>query len=92
MVRRGTLMTIVQNKTDHQIQLLGFEALQKELGIVGFIRFMQQFDSGNGDYVNDRQKWQQHYNVDTLAEAIKTSATKKTNPYQKMTLKKSKSV
>ena len=69
-------MTLVQNKTDHEIQLLGFEALKKELGIVGFIRFMQQFDPGSGDYVNDRQKWQQHYDVDTLVEAIKTNTTK----------------
>jgi hypothetical protein len=74
MVRGGTLM--IQNKTDHEIQLLGFQALKKELGIVGFIRFMQQFDSGNGDYVNDRQKWQQHYDVDTLVEAIKTNTAK----------------
>ena len=70
-------MTIIQNKTDHEIQLLGFEALKKELGIVGFIRFMQQFDLGRGDYVNDRQKRQQHYDVDTLVEAIKTSTTKR---------------
>jgi hypothetical protein len=70
---------MIQNETDHQIQLKGFEALKKELGIVGFIRFMQQFDSGSGDYVNDRQKWQQHYDVDTLMEAIKTSTTKQSS-------------
>ena len=64
-------MNLVQNRTDNQIRLLGFEALKKELGIVGFIRFMQQFDTGSGDYVNDRLGWQQAYDVDTLADAIK---------------------
>jgi hypothetical protein len=32
---------------------------------------MQQFSSGEGNYVNDRHEWQQHYTVDTLVEAIK---------------------
>jgi hypothetical protein len=64
-------MNLIHNQTDNQIRLLGFEVLKRELGVVGFIRFMQQFDLGSGDYVNDRQEWQQAYTVDTLAEAIK---------------------
>jgi hypothetical protein len=63
-------MNPVKYKTDHQIRVLGFQVLQKELGIVGFIRFLQQFDSGSGDYVSDREAWQQPFTVDTLSAAI----------------------
>ena len=63
-------MNMVKDKTDHQIRLMGFQVLQKELGIVGLIRFMQQFDLGSGDYVNDREAWQKDYTVDTLTAAI----------------------
>ncbi len=51
-------MKLVNNETDHQIRLLGFQALRRELGIMGFVRFMQQFDTDTGDYVKDRQEWQ----------------------------------
>jgi hypothetical protein len=63
-------MSPVKYKTDHQIRLMGFQALQKELGIVGLIRFMQQFDLGSGDYVKDREAWQKDYTVDTLTATI----------------------
>ena len=63
-------MNPVKYKTDYQIRIMGFQALQKELGIVGLIRFMQQFDLGSGEYVNDREAWQKDYTVDSLSAAI----------------------
>jgi hypothetical protein len=64
-------MKTVCNKTDHEIRRLGFQVLSRELGVIGLLRFMQQFDKGEGNYVIDRHQWQQHYTVETLAEAIK---------------------
>ena len=64
----------LEHTTDQQIRVLGLQALKKELGITGLIRFMQQFDLGSGDYVKDREEWQKDYTVDTLAEAIKKSS------------------
>lgn len=64
-------MSVVNYKTEHEIQQLGIEALRKGIGVVGLIRFMQQFDKGRGDYVKDRQNWQKEYTVDTLLEAMK---------------------
>ena len=58
-------------KTESEIQQLGIEAIRKGIGVVGLIRFMQQFDKGYGDYVKDRQYWQKDYTVDTLVEAMK---------------------
>jgi hypothetical protein len=57
-------------KTDYQIQQLGFQVLIKELGIVDFIQFIQLFDTGTGDYTQDRTQWQSMYTVDSIAQAI----------------------
>ncbi len=64
-------MNKVNYKTENEIQQLGIEALCKGIGVVGLIRFMQQFEKGHGDYVKDRQDWQKDYSVDALVEAIK---------------------
>ena len=60
----------VMKKTDAQVRILGLQAVQRELGIVGLIRFMQQFEQGEGDYTHDREAWPADYTVDTLAAAI----------------------
>ena len=63
-------MMSVMNKTDAQVRVLGLQAVQRELGILGLIRFMQQFERGEGDYAHDRDAWQNDYTVETLAAAI----------------------
>jgi hypothetical protein len=60
----------INQKTDYEIRKLGFQSLNKELGHVGALHFMQQFTYGEGNYVEDRQQWQQHYSVESLAQAI----------------------
>ncbi|MBP7652291.1 hypothetical protein KA977_02645 [Candidatus Dependentiae bacterium] len=42
--------------TQNEIKRQGFNALQKNLGISGFIKFIQQFDLGDGDYTKERKK------------------------------------
>lgn len=37
-----------------QLRQRGIEALVQALGAVGMVRFLQQFDQGNGDYTRDR--------------------------------------
>ncbi|MBF0237159.1 MAG: hypothetical protein HQM12_05580 [SAR324 cluster bacterium] len=62
---------LTSDKSDHQIKLLGIEAIKNELGVLGLIRFMQQFDTGSGNYTEERHEWQDHYTVDSLIQAIK---------------------
>jgi hypothetical protein len=64
-------MNALNYQSDYQIQQSGLEVLHKNLGVIGFIRFMQQFDKGYGNYVEDRQVWQQEYSVDQLIKEIK---------------------
>ena len=57
-------------KTEQEIQQLGIEVLHKGLGVSDFIRVMQQFNKGSGNYVEDRQEWQKHYSVNQLIKEI----------------------
>lgn len=57
-------------KTDYEIQKIAFEMLNAKLGIANFIRFIQQYDKGYGNYTKDRDSWQKDYTVDSLFDAI----------------------
>ena len=53
-----------------QIRIAGMEALARELGIVGMVRFLQQFETGHGDYSKDRHKWLDDQAMDTVVRRI----------------------
>jgi hypothetical protein len=40
--------------TGEQIWLRGLAALRRELGRAGLVRFLQQFETGSGDYTRQR--------------------------------------
>ena len=40
-----------------QIRTAGMRALARELGWVGMVRFLQQFEMGDGDYTAERHEW-----------------------------------
>lgn len=61
----------INHKTDQEIRLQGFRALRNELGITDFIRFIQQFEQGSGDYTKERKQWQQNYTVDNVLQMMK---------------------
>jgi hypothetical protein len=56
--------------TPQQIREAGMEILSRELGVVGMIRFMQQFELGMGDYSKDRHLWLDQFSVDDIAAMI----------------------
>lgn len=57
-------------QTDAQLQQAAFQLLSKELGVTNFIRFIQHYEQGSGDYTRDRETWQATYTVDSLTAAI----------------------
>lgn len=59
-----------QTMSLEQIRIAGMEALARELGIVGMIRFMQQFETGHGDYSKDRHQWLDDQDLDTIVKRI----------------------
>ena len=68
----------VQLMTPQQIRVAGLAALTRELGLVGMIRFMQQFETGQGDYSSDRHQWLDQYTVDDIAKMVR----EKKRPYK----------
>ena len=57
--------------TPEQIRLAGLEALARELGPVGMVRFLRQFETGQGNYPEERREWLGQMDVQTLAERIR---------------------
>jgi len=54
-----------------EIRTLGFEVLLRELGPAGAIRFIQQYETGHGDYTRDRHKILPKKTVHEIGEEIK---------------------
>ena len=57
------------NMTLNDIRLAGLRALSRELGPVGMARFLQQFETGHGDYTRERHQWLGQYTVSDVARA-----------------------
>jgi hypothetical protein len=65
-------MSIREKKSLAEIHRLGLQALVRELGPVGAVRFLQQFDTGEGDFTAERQSWIGRGTVAELAQRIRT--------------------
>ncbi len=57
--------------TQEQIRSKGLAALMQALGPVGMIRFLQQFETGSGDYSTERHQWVDNLDMDTLMAEIR---------------------
>ena len=58
------------NLTLYEIRTIGFEALLRKLGPAGAIRFIQQYESGRGDYTRDRRKFLPKKSVREIGKLI----------------------
>ena len=54
-----------------EVRRAGLEALAKALGPVGMIRFLQQFETGTGNYSEERHELLGNEDVATLAARIR---------------------
>ena len=54
-----------------EIRKAGVEALAQTLGPVGMVRFLQQFDTGKGDYTKERGQWLGEMTIDEVLKGIK---------------------
>ena len=60
----------VATMTLEQIRVTGYRALLRELGPVNLVRFLQQFESGYGDYTQERHNWLDQYTVEEIAQEV----------------------
>ena len=51
-----------------EIRRRGLEVLARELGPIGMVRFLQQFEGGQGDYTAEREQWLGDEDVETLVQ------------------------
>lgn len=56
----------IKAMTQSELRRLGIEALVRSLGPVGMVRFMQQFETGKGDYTKERAKWIDKITLDEI--------------------------
>ena len=62
----------------YEIRTIGFEALLRELGAAGAIRFIQQYEAGQGDYTRDRKKLLPRKSIREIGREITKSRQPKT--------------
>ena len=66
-------MITTHTMTLDQIKQVGINALNQYLGLVGMIRFLQQSETGWGDYTKDRENWLDNPDLKELFNSIKNS-------------------
>jgi hypothetical protein len=63
--------------TPDEIQRQGLEALRERLGRAGMIRFLQQFETGSGDYARERHEWVDRMSLEELVAKAKARRARK---------------
>lgn len=63
--------------TPLQLRRKGLEALRDALGVVGMVRFLQQFDQGSGDYTRDRNQLLEDVTIEDVMEQISQNRDRK---------------
>lgn len=69
---------VTERMTTEQIRRVGLEALRKELGVVGMVRFLQMFETGQGDYTAERHEWLDKMTLDEIHTRIQARRQEKT--------------
>jgi len=60
----------------YDIRKKGLEALYKNLGPLGMVRFLQQYETGEGDYTRERSIWLSRYSAKDILRDIKAKKTR----------------
>jgi hypothetical protein len=53
------------------IRKAGLEAVAKKLGPLGMVRFLQQFETGRGDYTKERAQWLKDIGIQEIVSEIR---------------------
>ncbi len=70
----------VMHMTLDQIKTRGYAALLKELGPAGYVRFMQQFVPGKGDYTKERHRSLDKLSLDGIKQQIEKMHADRVGP------------
>jgi hypothetical protein len=67
-------------RTLEQIRIAGLRALRRELGPVGMVRFLRQYETGSGDYTEERRQWRDQWTMDEIVAELDRHRQRKTAP------------
>ncbi|MCC7290945.1 MAG: hypothetical protein IT449_02650 [Phycisphaerales bacterium] len=59
------------HRTPDNIRREGLKALRERLGHAGMICFLQQFETGHGDYAAERREWVDRITMDDIKQAAR---------------------
>ncbi len=63
-----------------EIRAKGLQVLSRELGAVGLVRFLQQFETGYANYTTERHTWLKERSVSDVVEKIEQERGASDNP------------
>jgi hypothetical protein len=72
MDTRGILMN-AQAMSLNEIRRTGIEVLTQKLGVVGMVRFLQQNETGYGDYTKEREEILGNPSLEEIYKEIKNN-------------------
>jgi hypothetical protein len=64
-------------RTSDEIYREGLKALRERLGRAGMVRFLQQFETGKGDYSRERHKWVDRMSLEDLRTLARKQSPRK---------------
>ncbi len=62
--------TSAQEMTAVELQRAAYQAIARELGAAGLIRFIQEHSFGAGNYTEDRRQWLKQKSVRDISQDI----------------------
>jgi hypothetical protein len=68
------MTTTTTELTPAQLRDRAYQALLRELGPVDFIRFLQQFEPGQGDYTRERAHWLDRLSAEQINQVLDEQA------------------
>jgi len=77
LVIQGDLNMNTQIMTQQQIRITGIKILSQSMGVIETIRFLQQTETGYGDYTKERDKIIGDPSLEGLIADIKVSGLNK---------------
>ena len=66
-------------RTLEQIRIAGLRALRRELGAVGMVRFLHQYEVGTGDYTEERRRWRDQWTMEEITAELDKRRQRKTS-------------
>lgn len=69
------MRTDVTQMTLEEIRIVGLKAIADELGPIGLVRFLQMFETGKGNYSEDRHEWMDRLTGEEIDQAIQEAKT-----------------